>query len=138
MPYGRPPRPRDREVLTIELSPAFFNYLDEQFALTRRLILMATQADIDAITTKLGELKATLVADDSAIQQEIKKLQEQHPALDLTALQDAVDDVSKAVDDTTALVPTEPTEPTPTETDVTDSGATGDAGEPVEGSTLPA
>jgi hypothetical protein len=68
-------------------------------------LLMATQADLDAVTASLATLKDTLVADDSAIQAEIAALQSANPGLDLTGLQAAVADVSAAVDATTALVP---------------------------------
>lgn len=67
------------------------------------IIVAATQADIDAITNKLNDLKAALQADDANIQQEISRLQAQ--GVDVTALQNALSDLSNQVDATTALVP---------------------------------
>ncbi len=66
---------------------------------------MATQADIDAISTKLAELQTTLSADDASIQAEIDALKAANPSVDVTALQSAVDSLSAQVDATTALVP---------------------------------
>lgn len=66
---------------------------------------MATQADIDALTTKLGELKDTLTADDAGIQAEIDALKAANPAVDVSGLQSAVDALSAQVDATSALVP---------------------------------
>lgn len=67
------------------------------------IIVAATQADIDAITNKLNDLKAALQADDANIQQEISRLQAQ--GVDVTALQNALSDLSNQVDATSALVP---------------------------------
>lgn len=67
------------------------------------IIVAATQADIDAITSKLGDLKTALVADDANIQQEIAALQSQ--GVDVTGLQSALGDLSAQVDATAALVP---------------------------------
>jgi hypothetical protein len=64
---------------------------------------MATQSDIDALTTRLTELGTTLTADDSAIQAELARLAAQ--GVDVTALSDAVDSLAADVDVTTALVP---------------------------------
>lgn len=70
-----------------------------------RFTIMATQAEIDAVTSGLADLKSKLDADDSAIQQEIASLQAANPSLDLSGLQSAVSDLSASVDATTALVP---------------------------------
>jgi ABC-type xylose transport system substrate-binding protein len=67
------------------------------------MIKMATQADIDALTTQLATLSTTLTADDGAIQAAIAALSAQ--GVDVTALQAAVSTLSSAVDATTALVP---------------------------------
>ena len=66
-------------------------------------IMAASQADIDAVTAKLGDLKAALVNDDAAIQTEITSLSNQ--GVDVSGLQTALDDLSSQVDATTALVP---------------------------------
>lgn len=66
---------------------------------------MANQADIDALATKLGELKDNLTSADEGIQAEIDALQAANPAVDVSGLQAAVDALSQQVDATTALVP---------------------------------
>lgn len=66
---------------------------------------MATQAEVDAITTAIQDLKTELTADDAAIQQAITDLQSAHPDVDLTALNAAVSALSDQVDATGALVP---------------------------------
>lgn len=68
--------------------------------------MSATQADVDAIATKLGDLKTALTADDAAIQQEIATLQGQ--GVDVSGLQAALNDLSSQVDATAALVPAAP------------------------------
>lgn len=89
------------------------------FYRVERLILMATQAEIDALTTQLtssaaasAAATATLIADDASISAEIARLKVANPTLDITALSasvqasiDAVTAAQAAVDATTALVP---------------------------------
>lgn len=69
-----------------------------------RLTHMATQADVDALTTAVNAFIDTvqtetteLAAADAAILAEIANLQSANPALDLTALTDAVGRGSTAV-----------------------------------------
>ncbi len=71
-------------------------------------LMAATQADVDAIATKLGDLKTSLTNADAGIQAEIDALKAANPAVDVTALQAAVNDLSGQVDATTALVPAAP------------------------------
>jgi hypothetical protein len=65
---------------------------------------MATQADVDALTTAVDTLVTSLTADDSALQAavagiaaEIAALQQQNPALDISALQSSVAGAQAAV-----------------------------------------
>lgn len=65
---------------------------------------MATQADVDALTTAVDTLVTNLIADDSALQTavagiaaEIAALQAQNPALDISALQTSVEGAQAAV-----------------------------------------
>lgn len=81
-------------------------------ALTEMRKTMATQADIDALTTKLSDMKDHLTSADAGIQAEIDALKAANPAVDVTALQSAVDALSGQVDATAALVPA-PVEPPP-------------------------
>lgn len=67
-------------------------------------LMAVTQADLDALSTKLGDLKNALAADDAALQQEIAALQAANPNLDLSGVQAAVDQLSAQVDATAALV----------------------------------
>ena len=67
------------------------------------MMMAASQADVDALTNAISDLKNRLVADDSAIQSEIATLQAQ--GVDVSGLQAAVSDLSSAVDATDALVP---------------------------------
>lgn len=84
---------------------SFREYLDRKFDTLERLILLATQADIDALTNALAQLQAELTADDGAIQAELAKLSQANPSVDLTGLQSAVSNLSTQVQNTTALVP---------------------------------
>lgn len=85
-------------------------YLNTRFTKMEKLI-MATQADIDAITTELGGLTTQLAADDAAIQEALATLAAQ--GVDVTALQAAASSLSDTVAATTALVPAPVTPPAP-------------------------
>ena len=67
--------------------------------------IVATQADIDALTAALTAEDAELLAAVVAIQAEIAALQEANPELDLSGLTGAVAATSAAVDAVAALVP---------------------------------
>lgn len=71
--------------------------------------LMATQEDLNAVAQRLSDLKTTLTADDAALAQAIADLQtqaqNQGATLDLTQVNQALDDLSAQVDATGALVP---------------------------------
>lgn len=58
--------------------------------LTKEVKLMATQADVDALTARLAALDTRTTTAVAAIQAEIAALQAANPALDLTALTAAV------------------------------------------------
>jgi hypothetical protein len=94
--------------LDLDMTDKALAYFDHKFHRLERLILMATQAEVDALTAKLGDLGNTLKADDSAIQTEIARLQSQ--GVDTSALSAAVDSLAQDVDATTALVPAPTTE----------------------------
>lgn len=80
---------------------------------------MSTQADVDALTASVTNLTDLVAADDAALNSavagiaaEIAALQQQNPALDLSALtaqvtaaQSAVSALGSAVDSVSALVP---------------------------------
>jgi hypothetical protein len=77
-----------------------------------RLDLMATQADVDALTTAVDQIATDLTAAQSKLQAEINALAAANPGLDLTALQAAVAPVDAAVQALGALAPSPPA-PTP-------------------------
>jgi hypothetical protein len=62
-----------------------------------RISLMATQADVDALTTQVDQVAADLATAQTVLQTEIDTLAAANPALDLTALQAAVAPVDAAV-----------------------------------------
>jgi hypothetical protein len=74
--------------------------------------LMATQADVDALTQKVSDLGTALASDVTAITDEIAALQSANPSLDLSALSSAVDGLSTNVDAVTAI-PGDGSTPTP-------------------------
>ncbi len=90
--------------------------------LNERINLMATQAEIDALTTALTQVstdlattQSDLAASSTKLQAEINALSAANPTLDLTALQAAaapIDGVVEALDTAAqqigALVPTPP------------------------------
>ena len=67
--------------------------------------LMASQADIDALTAALAQEDSDLNTAVTGIQAEIVALQNANPALDLTALSAQVDATAAAVAAAAALVP---------------------------------
>ena len=77
----------------------------------RKLTHMATQADVDAITTAVTQVAVDLATAKTDLQTEIDSLVTANPALDLTALQAAVAPVDAAV---VALETLKPTPPAPT------------------------
>jgi uncharacterized protein YjlB len=82
-------------------------------------MIVATQADVDALTAAVGDLESQVTADETelgtavaGIQAEIDALKNANPALDLTGLQakvtdaqSAVTDLGTAVSSVSALVP---------------------------------
>lgn len=82
-------------------------------------MIVATQADVDALTTAVGDLETQVTGDEAqlvtavtGIQDEIAALQNANPALDLSGLQakvtdaqSAVTDLGTAVSSVSALVP---------------------------------
>lgn len=76
--------------------------------LNERIDLMATQADVDAITAEVGQIAADLDADTTKLQTEIDALAAANPSLDLTALQAAVTPLDAKALALGALVPTPP------------------------------
>lgn len=71
-------------------------------------LIMATQADIDAITAQLTALAATLTTDVAGIQTEVGRLDAQIAAggaVNVTALTAAVAGLATTADSVTALVP---------------------------------
>lgn len=69
---------------------------------------MPTQADVDAITTEVGNIAAELDSDTAKLQTEIDALSAANPSLDLTALQAAVTPLDAKAQALGALVPTPP------------------------------
>ena len=70
--------------------------------------IVASQADIDALTAALAQEDSDLNTAVTAIQAEIVALQQANPALDLTALSAQVDATAAAVAAAAALVPAPP------------------------------
>jgi hypothetical protein len=92
---------RSRYVTTAQLAAALA-------PLNQRINLMATQADVDAITTQVTQVATDLATAKTDLQAEIDKLAKQNPAIDLTALQGAVAPLDAAVVALETLAPTPP------------------------------
>lgn len=69
---------------------------------------MATQADIDALTTQIGTVASDLTKAQTDIQAEIDQLAQQNPALDLSGLTAAVAQLDPAVQAIDQIKPTPP------------------------------
>jgi hypothetical protein len=76
--------------------------------LNERIATMATQADVDAITTQVDQVATDLANAKTALQQEIDQLASANPQLNLTALQSAVQPLDGAVQALDALKPDSP------------------------------
>ena len=74
---------------------------------------MGTQADVDAITTAIGQVETDLKASSDAIQAELDQLAAANPGVDLTALRSAVSGLDPAVQAIGALKPLTPQPPAP-------------------------
>ena len=75
-------------------------------AIERQLTHMATQTDVDALTTAVGQVSTDLATAQTTLQAEIDSLAAANPALDLTALQAAVAPVDAAAVALAGLKPT--------------------------------
>lgn len=69
---------------------------------------MASQADVDALTSAVDQVSADLASAQSKLQAEIDALAAANPSLDLTALQAAVAPLDSAVVALGDLTPTPP------------------------------
>jgi hypothetical protein len=74
---------------------------------------MATQADVDALTTAVDQVTTDLAAAKTNLQGEIDKLSSANPTLDITGLQTAVAPLDTAVQALGALTPTPAPAPAP-------------------------
>jgi hypothetical protein len=103
----------DRVELCSCMSPCIVSWLEYLLTLHRQLEnrMSVTQADLDALASELTDA-------EGRIQSEINQLQSDHPDLDLTGLQAAVQSVAGMVPDSgtgngTATAPTRPLRRTP-------------------------
>jgi len=104
------PQPSSRYVTHVEFDRRLndlWSYVLGQTGIITQLgeKLMATQADIDALTAALAQEDSDLNTAVTGIQAEIVALQNANPALDLTALSAQVDATAAAVAAAAALVP---------------------------------
>jgi len=76
--------------------------------LNGRIDKMATQADVDAITTQVQQVATDLETAKTNLQAEIDALASANPSLDLTALNAAVAPLDAAVNSLGELKPTPP------------------------------
>ena len=74
---------------------------------------MATQAEVDALTTQAGSIAEDLAKAETVLQTEIDALSAANPGLDLTKLQAAVSPLDQAAKDLAGLKPTPAPAPTP-------------------------
>jgi hypothetical protein len=81
--------------------------------LDRRLKGMASQQDVDALTTQVGQVATDLAAAKTALQTEIDQLAAANPTVNLAGLQAAVAPLDAAVQSLGALTPTPPAPPAP-------------------------
>lgn len=79
--------------------------------INERIRLMATQADVDAITAAVGQVATDLETARAKLQAEIDTLAAANPAVDVTALQAAVAPLDASVQALGALTPTPPAPP---------------------------
>ncbi len=79
--------------------------------LRERISLMATQADVDAITAQITQVSTDLAAAKTSLQAEIDKLAVANPGVDLSGLQAAVAPLDAAVQAVGGLVPDAPAPP---------------------------
>lgn len=79
--------------------------------LRREMAHMATQSDVDAVTTQVQQVATDLQSAQSSLQAEIDQLAQANPSVDLTALQAAVAPLDSAVQ---ALGQIKPDQPAPT------------------------
>jgi predicted nucleic acid-binding Zn-ribbon protein len=71
-------------------------------------IVMATQADVDAILTAVQQVEADIQTASDSIQTELNALANQNPSVDLSALQAEVSKLDPAVQALGALTPQAP------------------------------
>lgn len=83
--------------------------------LNERIDHMATQADVDAITTQVEAVEQHVTDAQTAIQAELDALASANPALDLSALTAAVGKLDPAVQALGTLKPDAPAAPAPAE-----------------------
>jgi DNA anti-recombination protein RmuC len=76
---------------------------------------MATQDDINALTTSIQQVGTDLTNSVATVQNEINNLAQQNPQLDLSGVQNAVSALDEQAKAVSGLVPNEPApvEPTP-------------------------
>ena len=74
---------------------------------------MASQQDVDAITTAIGQVETDLKSSSAAIQTELDALATANPSVDLTGLRSAVSGLDPAVQAIGALKPLTPQPPAP-------------------------
>jgi hypothetical protein len=77
-------------------------------ALNERIDLMASQADVDALTTAVDQIASDLTATQTTLQAELDKLAAANPTVDVTALGNAIAPLDAAVQALAALTPTPP------------------------------
>jgi hypothetical protein len=75
----------------------------------RQLTHMATQEEVDAITTQVSEVATDLATAKTTLQAEIDQLATANPGIDLTGLKEAVAPLDQAAKDLAALAPDAPT-----------------------------
>lgn len=73
--------------------------------------IMASQADIDAITTQVQQVATDLDSAKTSLQTEIDNLAANNPGVDLSGLQAAVAPLDSAVQTLGQLQPTPPADP---------------------------
>jgi outer membrane murein-binding lipoprotein Lpp len=95
----------------------FWHAIEE---LNERIDQMATQADVDALTTQVQQVAGDLANAQTKLQSEIDQLAANNPSVDLSGLQAAVAPLDSAVQSLGAITPTPPAAPADTPAPPTD------------------
>jgi len=106
-------RGNSRDILEFLFVGPLFSIFKQLNAIRRELKDVATQAEIDALTSRVNEVSATQTKALGEIKTEIENLKTANPDIDTTALEGAVASAESGAKDLDDVVPDVLPEPTP-------------------------